>query len=147
MPILSAAHRKRLEGGCTGREACRISGAVERRPSPLRGCDNAKSRQLALSHTYLLAIIENRFCSDERIHLLLDFLLQISTCPIEAKQAGSLDHEIITRNGDGFFDCSRYGKLIFGRRDHDRLPKRAGSTGHCNTTRSLSAGVSNPKVF
>src|SRR6266496_2007590 len=82
----------------------------------------------ALSHTYLLAIIENRFCSDERIHLLLDFLLQISTCPIEAKQAGSLDHEIITRNGDGFFDCSRYGKLIFGRRDHDRLPKR--QSGH-----------------
>jgi hypothetical protein len=35
-----------------------------------------------------------RFRSDERIHLLLNFLFQISTCPIEAEEAGSLDHEI-----------------------------------------------------
>src|SRR5262249_40661631 len=32
--------------------------------------------------------------------------------------ASSLDHEIITRKGDGFFDCSDYSKSIFGRRDH-----------------------------
>ncbi len=81
------------------RDALSSGGLSTWRPS-----QHSRRPRAALSHTYLLAIIDNRFCSDERIHLLLNFLLQISTCPIEDKEASSLGHEIITRNGDGFFD-------------------------------------------
>ena len=64
---------------------------------PLALFERVHSRA-ALGYAYLLPIINNRFRSDQCIHLLLNFLLQIGTCPIETKQASSLDHEIVTRN-------------------------------------------------
>jgi hypothetical protein len=36
---------------------------------------------------------------------------------------------------------------VSGQENRDRQVWVAGSTGHCNTALSLSAGVSNPKVF
>jgi hypothetical protein len=47
-----------------------------------------------------VTIVQDSFCTDERIYLFLNFLFQISADSIEAKKPSSLHDQIITREGD-----------------------------------------------